>query len=96
MRSETPPVLLDVREQWELQLAALDGAVNIPMALVPERLDELRDLQACADLVVMCHGGRRSETIARFLLQHDFEQVFNLDGGITGWSEQVDQTIPVY
>lgn len=88
--------VLDVREHWELQLAALDGAVNIPMAQIPENIERLKRLQDAGDLVVMCHSGKRSEIIATFLQQNGFDRVFNLDGGINGWSQQVDQSIPVY
>ena len=38
---EDAPLLLDVREPWELRLAAVNGVLNIPMAQIPDRLDEL-------------------------------------------------------
>jgi rhodanese-related sulfurtransferase len=85
--------LLDVREPAELALAAVDGALHIPMREVPARLTELPPGRP---LVVMCHGGSRSRRVAEFLAANGFEQVFNLHGGIDAWSQQIDPDIPRY
>jgi rhodanese-related sulfurtransferase len=87
------PVLLDVREEWELGLAQVDTALHIPMGRVPERLDELeRD----REIVVMCRSGGRSAQVAHYLKQQGFQRVWNLAGGIIAWSEQVDSSISPY
>lgn len=88
-----PPVLLDVREDWELGLAKLDQAMHIPMGSVPERLGEL---QRDREIVVMCRSGGRSAQVAHYLQQQGFERVWNLAGGIIAWSEQVDPSITPY
>jgi rhodanese-related sulfurtransferase len=90
------PVLLDVREAWEVQTAcakpeALDW-VHMPMQSIPARLDELDKTRPIA---CFCHHGGRSMQVANFLLQHGF-QVVNVAGGIHAWSAQVDPSIPVY
>jgi rhodanese-related sulfurtransferase len=90
------PILLDVREAWELQTAcakpeALD-LVHMPMQSIPARLDELDKTRPIACL---CHHGSRSMQVASFLLQHGFE-VVNVAGGIHAWSAQVDPSIPLY
>ena len=90
------PILLDVREGWEVQTAsaktdALD-LVHMPMQTIPARLDELDKSRPIACL---CHHGGRSMQVAAFLQQHGF-QVVNVSGGIHAWSAQVDPTIPVY
>ena len=90
------PVLLDVREAWELQTASarpdsLD-LVHMPMQTIPARLHELDKSRPIACL---CHHGGRSMQVAAFLAQHGF-QVANVAGGIHAWSVQVDPTIPVY
>lgn len=86
-------VLLDVREPAELQLAALEGAVHIPMREVPQRLHELDRETA---LVVVCHGGARGRQVAGYLLGAGFEHVFNLTGGIDAWSQEIDPQVPRY
>jgi rhodanese-related sulfurtransferase len=86
-------VLLDVREDAELEIAALQAATHIPMREVPARLAELdRD----APLVVMCHMGGRSRMVAQYLLGNGFTQVFNLRGGIDAWSTEIDPQVPRY
>jgi rhodanese-related sulfurtransferase len=86
-------VLLDVREHDELQAAAVDGALHIPMREIPARLAELH---ADRPVVIMCHSGGRSRRVAEFLLGNGFTQVFNLKGGIDAWSTQLDSRVPRY
>jgi sulfur-carrier protein adenylyltransferase/sulfurtransferase len=86
-------VLLDVREHDELALAAVDGALHIPMREIPARI---ADLDSGKPLVVMCHSGGRSRRVAEFLQQNGFSSVFNLKGGIEAWSTQIDSRVPRY
>lgn len=86
-------VLLDVREHDELAIAAVEGAVHIPMREVPGRLAEL---DAGKPVVVMCHSGGRSRRVAEFLKGNGFPDVFNLNGGIDAWSTQIDSRVPRY
>jgi rhodanese-related sulfurtransferase len=87
------PLVLDVREAWELQLARIPDVVHVPMNEVPERLGELsRD----AETIVMCHAGGRSMRVAHFLVNQGFTNVANLAGGIDAWSRSVDATVPRY
>jgi rhodanese-related sulfurtransferase len=86
--------LLDVREDWETQLAPVPAAlVHIPMGQIPDRLGELDPQKPT---VVICRSGGRSLEVARFLASHGFASVFNLTGGILAWSRDVDPTIPQY
>ena len=90
------PVLLDVREGWELQTAcarpdALD-LVHMPMQTVPARLNEL---DRSRPIACLCHHGGRSMQVAHFLASHGYD-VVNVSGGIHAWSAQVDPSIPVY
>lgn len=80
------PTVLDVREPVELQLAALPNVVHIPMREVPRRLDEL---DPDAPLVVLCHHGVRSMSVAQYLVERDFDDVANLTGGIDAWARDV-------
>jgi rhodanese-related sulfurtransferase len=87
------PLVLDVREPWELQLARIPDVVHVPMNQVPARIGELaRD----ANIVVMCHAGGRSMRVAQFLASQGFTNVANLAGGISAWSQAVDATVPQY
>jgi rhodanese-related sulfurtransferase len=84
--------LLDVREEWELKVASVDGIVHIPMGDVATRLGELSRDQ---EIVVLCRSGRRSLEVAKFLQQQGFT-TSNLAGGILAWSHDVDPAIPTY
>jgi rhodanese-related sulfurtransferase len=91
------PLLLDVREEWEVALAAIriDGvaARHIPMERLPERLAELDPAQP---VVCICHHGMRSAQVAAFLDRQGFATVYNLAGGIDAWSASVDAAVPRY
>lgn len=93
LSAATETVLLDVREPWELRIAALPGAIHIPMQDVPDRLAEL---DRGVDLIVFCHHGNRSRVVARYLEQSGFDRVFNLAGGIDEWARQVAENMAEY
>ncbi|KDP87553.1 MULTISPECIES: rhodanese-like domain-containing protein [Cupriavidus] len=87
------PVLLDVREGWEVQTCAMPGITHIPMGQIPARAAELDEE---ADIVCICHHGARSMQVASFLERQGFAKVYNLTGGVHAWSEQVDPAMPKY
>jgi len=100
LQSQAPqgqPVVLDVREPWELQTASVtaDGfeLVTIPMGDIPARLAELDPARPVACL---CHHGARSLRVAQFLVQNGFANVANVSGGIDAWSQQRDASVPRY
>ena len=93
LASEAPPVLLDVREPWEAQLAAIPGSTLIPLGALGEHLAEL---DPAASVVVYCHTGVRSQYAAQQLARAGFERVRNLTGGIDAWSRSVDAAIARY
>ena len=97
----TPPVVLDVREAWEVQTATVnpDGftLLHIPMRELPGRLAELQAmLHVSQPLACLCHHGIRSQQVAHFLAHGGFTDVVNLQGGIAAWSQQLDATVPLY
>jgi rhodanese-related sulfurtransferase len=96
-RAAQPPLLLDVREPWEFEIAAIriEGlrTLHMPMNAIPERLAEL---DAAQPVVCICHHGLRSAQVVAFLERQGFDAVYNLAGGIAAWSEQVDTSVPGY
>jgi rhodanese-related sulfurtransferase len=86
--------LLDVRENWETQLAPVPSPhVHIPMGQIANRLAEL---DPKANTVVICRSGGRSLQVAHYLSSRGFGAVSNLAGGILAWSRDVDPQIPQY
>ncbi len=87
------PLLLDVREPWELEICRIEGSVAMPMGSVPARFPELdRDRET----VVICHHGGRSAQVCMFLERQGFSSVINLAGGVAGWAAQVDPRMAQY
>lgn len=93
LAGDAPPVLLDVREAWEVATAALPGASHIPMSVLPDRLAELDPTRPT---VVLCHHGLRSARVGTWLELNGFAAVFNLAGGIDAWSRDHDPAVPRY
>ena len=85
--------LLDVREAWEIDIARIERAIDIPMNEIPARYVEL---DASLPVAVLCHSGGRSAQVAHYLAQHGFDRVANIVGGIDMWSLDVDDSIPRY
>jgi rhodanese-related sulfurtransferase len=87
------PLLLDVREPWEFQTCSIAGSRHVPMGEIPARKD---DLDAAAEVVVICHHGGRSMQVAMYLEKNGFAKVHNLAGGVDAWAKTVDPSMPVY
>ena len=91
------PVLLDVREPWEFELAAIRIAaadtLHIPMNEVASRFSEI---DASRPIVCICHHGVRSAQVVAFLERQGLATVYNLAGGIEAWSTEVDAGVPRY
>ncbi len=93
-RSRKPDlVLVDVREPQEAEIARIDGARNIPLRQLPERLSEL---PGHAEIVTLCHHGQRSLKAREILKGAGFANVRSLAGGIDAWSREVDAEVPRY
>jgi rhodanese-related sulfurtransferase len=89
-----PPLLLDVREPAELQVARIEGALHIPMGDVPSRANQ--ELDPDRHIIVMCHHGVRSLNVTQWLRQQGFEKVQSMRGGIDRWSREIDSSVPTY
>jgi rhodanese-related sulfurtransferase len=84
---------LDVREQVELEICRIEGAIHIPMGKIPERFEQLPKDKT---IIVFCHHGMRSRTVQEYLEAQGFENLINLAGGIHAWAIDVDPTIQQY
>jgi rhodanese-related sulfurtransferase len=85
--------VLDIRDPWEIEICALPDSINVPMAVLPNRIDTLpRD----AVLAVICHHGMRSLHAAAWLRKHGFDDAVSLRGGIDAWARRVDRNMATY
>ena len=91
------PLLLDVREPWEVALGRIEvpgiQTLAVPMGQVPGAIELLR---GAPSIVCYCHHGVRSLQVVAFLLREGLHAVYNLEGGIDAWSDLVDPQVPRY
>lgn len=95
LRAEPPqrPIVIDVREPWEWQLARISGSTHLPMGEIPSRIQEIDPTHPT---VVICHHGVRSLQVVAYLQRQGFDNLHNLMGGIDAWSRNVDPSVPLY
>ncbi len=84
--------LIDVREDYEYETGNINGE-HIPMNDVPANVDKIaRDKQ----VIVQCRSGKRSANVIQFLeMNHQFENLYNLEGGIIAWATEIDPEVGV-
>jgi molybdopterin/thiamine biosynthesis adenylyltransferase/rhodanese-related sulfurtransferase len=88
-------VFIDVRENFEYQIAHLPKAQLIPLAALERHLPELEAFKS-KTIVAHCHHGGRSRRALEFLRSKGFSKLKNVAGGIDAWSLEVDPTLPRY
>ena len=84
--------LVDVREDFEYETSNL-GGVLIPLAGV---LIEADKIAKDKPVVVMCRSGKRSAVAISQLEAQGFTNLYNLQGGILAWAQEIDPEMQVY
>ncbi len=87
LRSEDPPLLLDVREKEELhgELGHIEGIVHIPIGSLSGRISEIEEHKK-REIVTVCRSGARAATAAQILTKSGFSSVKVLWGGMIEWN----------
>ena len=85
--------LLDVREEDEYEICAIDGADLVPMSEFEERIQAYDKTKA---YVVQCKVGGRSARAQQYMLDQGFSDVKNLKGGIDAWIDEIDPSLTSY
>ena len=84
--------LIDVREDYEVDICQIQGSINIPMNSIPGRIHQLDIEQKYA---VICHSGVRSRHVCEYLNRQGFS-VKNVVGGIDMWATVCDESMKRY
>ena len=85
-------ILLDVRENNEIDFANISPHVHISIGEIPNRYNEIDKNEK---IIVMCHSGVRSANVCQYLEPLGYN-VYNLIGGIDAWSKLIDPSVPIY
>ena len=75
--------LIDVRTEGEVSRGLIDGAIHIPLHLLPLRA---ADIPQNKPVVIYCNSGARSAQACAFMAAKGFENMHNLSGGIMAWA----------
>ncbi len=84
--------VLDVREPHEYEVANI-GVKLIPLGELPQRIAEL---DSDENFAIHCKSGARSAKAVKLLQDAGFQNAYNVKGGITAWSEEIDASVPKY
>lgn len=88
-----PPILIDVRERWEFDIARLEGSILLVEANFPSLLPVL---QKAPKVITICHHGVRSYSAAMYLKSKGVHGVQSLAGGLDHWAQVIDPHMPRY
>ena len=92
LSGENPPTLVDVREEGEAAICAIDGSTLIPMSELPQRLQEIaRD----RPVALYCHHGMRSMMAGQWLARNGYDAL-SLAGGIDRWAMEIEPGMARY
>jgi adenylyltransferase/sulfurtransferase len=92
MDNGEPINVLDVREPHEYEVANI-GVRLVPLGELPRRLAEFDQNE---NFAIHCKTGGRSAKAVKLLQDAGFGNVYNVKGGITAWSEEIDPSVPKY
>lgn len=85
-------LLLDVREKNEFEFGHISNSRNVPLSALAEKLNELPS--SSCKVIVYCKSGARSAKAVE-LLRQTGKSSFNLRGGLSLWSQQIDKSVKV-
>jgi len=90
LSKSTNGVILDVRTALEVEEGKIPGATNIDIFKAQEFIDALEKLDKNLPYFVYCKAGSRSAQACAVMHQMGFEYTYNLEGGFSEWSGDVE------
>jgi rhodanese-related sulfurtransferase len=101
LRSADKFILLDVREDWELERARIDDARLEVRPVSRLARDGIGGLPAEAQLpeteiYVLCHLGSLSADVSAWLASQGWTRVFSVSGGIDEYARKIDPSVGRY
>lgn len=89
VKSEKNAIVIDVRTPGEVAEGYIDGATKFIDANGANFEAEMAKLDKSATYIVYCRSGARSMNASNYMVENGFANVYNLQGGILGWTGKV-------
>ena len=84
-------VIIDVRTDDEFSTGYISGAVNIDFYMGNKFISEIDKLDKSKSYFIYCKSGARSGQTCELMKQKGFKKVYNLEGGILGWTGELEE-----
>ena len=85
--------LIDIRDDYEIDICCIGGD-KINMYSIPDNIDKINKE---SKVVIYCRTGIRSSNIVSMLENNfSFKNIYNLEGGIMKWREDLDEKLKAY
>ena len=84
-------VIMDVRTDDEFSTGYIEGAVNIDFYMGSKFISEIDKLDKSKSYFIYCKSGARSGQTCELMKQKGFKKVYNLEGGILGWTGELEE-----
>jgi rhodanese-related sulfurtransferase len=84
-------VIIDVRTDDEFNTGFIEGAVNIDFYMGNKFISEIDKLDKSKSYFIYCKSGARSGQTCELMKQKGFKKVYNLEGGILGWTGELEE-----
>lgn len=84
IKSQEGLIILDVRSKEEFDAGHIEGAIQIPVEELKNRIDEIEEYTD-APLLVYCRSGSRSSKAVNILLDNDFTDIKHMNQGYMNW-----------
>lgn len=86
MLSDPKVIIVDVREDFEVNLGTIPGAKHIPLDEITSRFKELNKSNKH---VIICRSGSRSGVATHFLNEQGYD-AYNMVGGMIDWHGDIE------
>ena len=85
--------VIDVRKEYEYKIVNI-GSTLIPKSEIETQLDKIR---RDVPVILLCRSGERSASVLQRLeKKYDFDNLYNLKGGILAYADQIDTSLTKY
>jgi adenylyltransferase/sulfurtransferase len=85
--------LIDVREETEWEICNIPGATLMPLGTLSANVNQI---DSSDEVVLQCKSGARSAKACKLLQKFGYKKIYNLEGGIIKWAEEIDSSMPTY